>query len=288
MAGHRSWGPDKRNDKSEDGGVPWPPPERPNDWAKNALEQAVGREVPAEQRDEHGQIQTFEEQWARFYCKVHFCSNPNDTPTRWTKVPTHDFDEFAEHVKRHLRSLVAQPASAAQPPEDGLEAGVEYRQIPGFSNYCVGSDGTIWTCWKQGRRNGKARVMEPCEWKKITPAESNPYRQVHLSYGNGKKTLQVSTLVLDAFQGPRKEGQECRHLNGDSHDDRLENLKWGTPKENADDRIRHGTMTTKLTEEQARYILAHEKSSARELAELFGVGLSTVYSVRHRRSWSHL
>jgi hypothetical protein len=66
------------------------------------------QEVPAEQRDEHGQIQTFEERWARFYCKVHFVNDPNDTPTRWAKVPTHDFDEFAEHVKRHLRSLVAE------------------------------------------------------------------------------------------------------------------------------------------------------------------------------------
>ena len=171
---------------------------------------------------------------------------------------------------------------------NGLNPSVEYREVPGYSRYCVGSDGTIWTCWKQVSRGDKSFVLVPSEWKQISAATCNPYRQVHLSNGNGKVTLQVSTLVLNAFVGRRQKGQECRHLNGNSHDDCLQNLKWGTPKENADDRIKHGTMTSKLTEEQARYILAHGQSSARELAELFGVGLSTVYSVRHRKSWSHL
>lgn len=170
---------------------------------------------------------------------------------------------------------------------DGRDPNVEYREINGYPRYCVGSDGTVWTCWEQVSCGGSF-VLTPCEWKRLSPATSNPYRQVHLSNGNGKVTLQVSTLVLNAFVGPRKKGQESRHLNGDSHDDRLKNLKWGTPKENADDRIKHGTMTSKITEEQARYILAHGQSSARELAELFGVSRSTVYAVRNGKTWSHL
>lgn len=51
----------------------------------------------------------------------------------------------------------------------------------------------------------------------------------------------VHTLVLEAFHGPRPEGLEGRHLNGDSHDNRSENLKWGTHEENMQDRIAHGT-----------------------------------------------
>lgn len=51
----------------------------------------------------------------------------------------------------------------------------------------------------------------------------------------------VHQLVLETFVGPRPEGQETRHLNGDPADNRLENLCWGTPKENHADQISHGT-----------------------------------------------
>jgi hypothetical protein len=74
--------------------------------------------VTPTQMDAHGQIQTIEEQWARFYCKVHFSSNPDDVPTRWAKVPTADFDEFAEHMKHHLRTATA---SLAKAREEALE-----------------------------------------------------------------------------------------------------------------------------------------------------------------------
>ena len=54
------------------------------------------------------------------------------------------------------------------------------------------------------------------------------------------KMRNVGALVLSAFRGPRPEGQCCRHLNGDFTDNRLGNLAWGTPKDNAQDMIRHG------------------------------------------------
>lgn len=53
--------------------------------------------------------------------------------------------------------------------------------------------------------------------------------------------LRVHVCVLEAFVGPCPEGMETRHLNGNPSDNRLDNLCWGTPKENGEDRIRHGT-----------------------------------------------
>jgi hypothetical protein len=55
------------------------------------------------------------------------------------------------------------------------------------------------------------------------------------------RQLFVHRLVLEAFIGPCPPGMMCRHLNGNPSDNRLENLRWGTPKENAEDSTRHGT-----------------------------------------------
>ncbi len=42
----------------------------------------------------------------------------------------------------------------------------------------------------------------------------------------------VHRLVLEAFVGPCPEGMEGCHVNSDPGDNRLENLKWDTPKNN--------------------------------------------------------
>lgn len=46
------------------------------------------------------------------------------------------------------------------------------------------------------------------------------------------KTYKVHQLVCEAFNGPRPDGTVCLHLNEDYRDNRPENLKWGTQKEN--------------------------------------------------------
>ena len=50
----------------------------------------------------------------------------------------------------------------------------------------------------------------------------------------------VHAFVLRAFRGLRPAGMVARHLNGIKTDNRLGNLKWGTPGENRDDMFRHG------------------------------------------------
>lgn len=54
-----------------------------------------------------------------------------------------------------------------------------------------------------------------------------------------RKTKTVHSLVLEAFSGPRK-GRIARHLDGNPKNNKIENLKWGSPKENCKDRKNHG------------------------------------------------
>lgn len=59
--------------------------------------------------------------------------------------------------------------------------------------------------------------------------------------GKGGSSLRaVHRLVLEAFIGTRPKEMVCRHLDGNSLNNDLSNLKWGTKKENAQDCVKHG------------------------------------------------
>lgn len=48
---------------------------------------------------------------------------------------------------------------------------------------------------------------------------------------NGK-SYKVARLICEAFNGQPKPGQVCMHLDENSRNNRPENLRWGTQKEN--------------------------------------------------------
>jgi len=91
----------------------------------------------------------------------------------------------------------------------------------------------------QGRvRNNKCRILKD---RYKTPMR---YRCVVLYYRTivpCKKERSVSSLVLEAFVSPRPPKMVVRHMNGNSQDDRLSNLTWGTQSDNILDKINHGT-----------------------------------------------
>lgn len=76
----------------------------------------------------------------------------------------------------------------------------------------------------------------------LTPIRqnSNGHLQVRLSKDSVVKGLSIHCLVLEAFVGPRPTGYHALHANDVPNDNRLENLRWGTPAENAQDAIRNG------------------------------------------------
>lgn len=55
-----------------------------------------------------------------------------------------------------------------------------------------------------------------------------------------RKFRAVHALVLEAFVGPRPAGMHGLHWNDVPNDNRLENLRWGTPSENKYDEVRNG------------------------------------------------
>jgi hypothetical protein len=69
----------------------------------------------------------------------------------------------------------------------------------------------------------------------------NGYPRVGLYREGVQVTRMVHDLVTAAFLGPRPEGTEVRHLDGNPQNATRTNLAYGTHGENQFDQVRHGT-----------------------------------------------
>lgn len=165
-----------------------------------------------------------------------------------------------------------------------------WKAIPGWEGfYSVSNIGRLRSEARSiVRRDGhpksyKTRIMRPCA--------SKGYYLLSL-YKNGRgKRFFVHQLVLMAFVGPCPEGMECRHLNGSPGDNRLENLAWGTPKENGGDRIRHGTSKNqgglvKLTLDDVREIRRRAALGEKplKLSAAFDIHVSVIRGIVYGRT----
>jgi hypothetical protein len=111
-----------------------------------------------------------------------------------------------------------------------------------------------------------------------------------------RKCRAVHRLVLEAFVGPCPPGYQCCHWNGEAGDNRLENLRWGTPQDIADDTLRHGRravgakVRAKLTEHEVLEIrrLSAGGCHARELAARFSVSSQNIMLIVSRKTWKYL
>ena len=77
----------------------------------------------------------------------------------------------------------------------------------------------------------------------VTLADSGPdaRQTVSLHLGGVQRTRLVHHLVLESFVGPRPQGQEACHWDGDASNNALSNLRWDSHKANEADKLRHGT-----------------------------------------------
>lgn len=75
-----------------------------------------------------------------------------------------------------------------------------------------------------------------------TPYASNRYLLFNLRMNGRYCCRQLGSLILDAHVGPAPTLEhEAAHLDGNPHNNRIENLVWATPKENAHHKRLHGT-----------------------------------------------
>lgn len=67
--------------------------------------------------------------------------------------------------------------------------------------------------------------------------DADGYDRVHLSFGTGRRTLAIHTLVAAAFLGERPPGAVIRHLDDNPSNNKVSNLRYGTQSENMRDAL---------------------------------------------------
>lgn len=110
--------------------------------------------------------------------------------------------------------------------------GEVWKPIPSLDGFEASSEGRVRSWWARHAKGNPRRLNEP--WM-LTITTSTSYHKVAI---HGRSTT-VHRLVAEAFHGT-VEGWIVRHLNGDPHDNRAENLAIGTHSENEQDKLRHG------------------------------------------------
>lgn len=125
------------------------------------------------------------------------------------------------------------------------------------------------------------------------------YEYVHLSKGGIVKTRAIHRIEAIAFFGLLVGSQCCvRHLDGNSLNNNISNLKWGTYSENTQDSIAHGTFRdnsgskhgmSKLDESMIPIIRRMSLTmSRRDISGYFKVGISTIDDVVNGKTWKHV
>jgi thymidylate synthase (FAD) len=110
-----------------------------------------------------------------------------------------------------------------------------------------------------------------CQPKRPTPG-ANDYDVVSLSRSGETSVRTVHSLVLESFVGAAPSGHEARHRNDNRADARLSNLVWGTPQQNADDRVR--------SDRQQRLVSVFE-----EIVVVDSVGLQPTFDLAVEGPW---
>ena len=162
-----------------------------------------------------------------------------------------------------------------------------FKKIPGFEDYAIS-------------RNGEVISLKCNKKEYLYPWINQGYRQISLYKNRIHHTFIIGTLMLITFIGLCPEGKEVSHLNGDSLDDRIKNLKWETHQENEFRKKEHGTSNdhkgkknpnVKLTEKdilQIRELLKQEKYTQEAIANYFNILQPHISNIKNNRRWKYI
>ena len=169
-----------------------------------------------------------------------------------------------------------------------------FRIIPGFPRYAINKNGDILSVCG----NGKQKTQSWHNARRLKNViGTKGYRTISLCRDRRTYLRRVPVLVLKTFVGPCPIGMQCRHIDGNKANNHLDNLKWGTPRQNYNDMVLHGTNAqgerhgnAKMTEDTVLAIRERRSNGfiLRDIASEFNVSISTISRISRQDSWKHI
>lgn len=164
--------------------------------------------------------------------------------------------------------------------------------IPGLHLYGATRSGRIFSRAPRG-----VCKKEYVEWRplRLLPDGEGRYLMFGVSRGPMKKMLVHRAIAL-AFIGPIPKGMHAAHLNGNSMDNRAENISIVTPTQNNAHKRLHGTHlfgvghpSAKLNDYRVHVIkkLLDRGVRGYRIASMYGVSAATISLVKDGILWSH-
>jgi hypothetical protein len=171
---------------------------------------------------------------------------------------------------------------------------IVWKSVPNYKDrYEVSNTGLV-----RGWYSGRNKMKEPNILKPILCGNDKRPTYILQDKKMGlKDNMQAGRLVLLTFVGEPEGGQEASHLDGDFHNNCIENLVWETHYENEMRKFEHGT--TKAGE-KSEFSKLHECDvleirrlkeyglGSKLLSKMFLVTPDTIRKIYRRNTWAHI
>lgn len=170
--------------------------------------------------------------------------------------------------------------------------------VPGFPGYEASNFGRVRSVPRtiEVKRAG-GKYLRPLSGA-LLATQRGPKGYLHLALrASGKgRTFAVHQIIGMTFLGARPVGHEIAHWDGNKENNRVENLRYATSKENKQDAARLGAILrgesrtdTFFTSEQVALMkLQHADMNAGEIARYHSAKLATVHSILQGKRWAHI
>lgn len=163
----------------------------------------------------------------------------------------------------------------------------QWKPIPGFPKYDVSNYGRVRSYKKRGP-GGWVNADNP---QRILKPSKGPYLGVTLLLNGEQKRCSIHRLVLLTFVGPRPDGLEVCHNDGDILNNYIGNLRYDTHSANMQEADKSQWASLRTFSDRQAYAIRHmaaEGTSDKSIADLYGVSIAAVSSIRLGDGYKHV
>lgn len=186
---------------------------------------------------------------------------------------------------------------------------MEHKKIPRYPNYLIREDGTIFKLVPLRNKHGHVTEELLGQYRLVEQKQTLNKEGGYLRISFNAKNVHVAKIVAEAYYGPRPDGYQIDHVDGNKLNNHYTNLEYVTASENMRRATAkglnvlpkgHGVLrgeanrSCKISEETAKAIknlkgkTNRNGFTAQVIADSFGVKRRLVYAIWSGQLWKHI